>query len=255
MSQPRVVVLRAAGVNCEVETAHAWEVAGAAADVMHVNVLRESPDCLEDYDILTVPGGFSYGDDLSAGRILANQLRTRLGDRLHAFADQDRLILGICNGFQVLCKAGLLPDPADETQPATITRNDSGKYEDRWVQLRRIKDHSPFLAELDRYELPVAHGEGRVVAASEAAMAALSERGCVALVYTHSGSSPAGYPANPNGSMLDVAGLCDPSGRILGLMPHPERFIFPTQHPEWTSRTEARADGMSLFSSAVAAFK
>ncbi len=141
MGSPRVFVLRAAGVNCEVETVHAWELAGARAQVVHINALRENPGQLIDYQILTIPGGFSYGDDVSAGKILANQMQVFLGDQLRAFAERDHLIIGICNGFQVLCKTGLLHGGVGDLPAATITANVSGKYEDRWVRLRRASDH------------------------------------------------------------------------------------------------------------------
>ncbi|MCH8914029.1 MAG: phosphoribosylformylglycinamidine synthase I [Planctomycetes bacterium] len=253
MSRPRVLVLRAAGVNCEVETVHAWELAGARAQMLHINALREHPGQLLDYQILTIPGGFSYGDDVSAGKILANQMQVFLGDQLRAFAERDRLIIGICNGFQVLCKTSLLHGGhgGGDLPAATITANVSGKYEDRWVRLRRASENCAFLKRAAVYELPVAHGEGRVMAWSDQEMNRLAELGCVAMQYTSSNGPPVAYPDNPNGSMMDVAGLCDPSGRVFGLMPHPERFIHETQHPEWTSRDTAQADGRAIFESAV----
>ena len=256
MSSPRVLVLRAAGVNCEVETVHAWELAGARAQVVHINALRENPGQLLDSQILTIPGGFSYGDDVSAGKILANQMQVFLGDQLRAFAERDRLIIGICNGFQVLCKTRLLHggDGDNDLPAVTITANVSGKYEDRWVRLRRSSDNCAFLRRAAVYELPVAHGEGRVMACSDEEMNRLAELECVAMQYISRNGTSAAYPDNPNGSMMDVAGLCDPSGRVFGLMPHPERFIHETQHPEWTSRDNAQADGRAIFESAVAHF-
>ena len=253
MSSPQVLVLRAAGVNCEVETVQAWELAGARAQVVHINALRANPGQLLDYQILTIPGGFSYGDDVSAGKILANQMQVFLGDQLRAFAERDHLIIGICNGFQVLCKTGLLHGGggAGGLPAATITANISCKYEDRWVRLRRASENCVFLRRAAVYELPVAHGEGRVMACSDEEMNRLAELGCVAMQYTSRNGASVAYPDNPNGSMMDVAGLCDPSGRVFGLMPHPERFIHETQHPEWTSRDTAQADGRAIFESAV----
>lgn len=257
MGQPRVLILRAAGVNCEMETAHAWSLAGAVADVRHINELRANPRQLHAYQVLTIPGGFSYGDDISAGKVFANELLIFLGDSLREFAARERLILGICNGFQVLCKAGLLPGgPQDaDLPPATITANLSGKYEDRWVRLGRSSEKCIFLSRARVYELPVAHGEGRVVTATEQGMHKIAEQGCVALRYQTRDGAPPSYPDNPNGSMSDVAGLCDPSGRIFGLMPHPERFIHHTQHPEWTSCESGLPDGLAVFESAVAFLK
>ncbi len=256
MRRPRALILRAAGVNCEVETAYAWELAGAAAAILHINGLRANPRQLLDYQILTIPGGFSYGDDVAAGKIFANQLLIFLGDQLHEFAERDRLIIGICNGFQVLCKTGLLPGKYEDRElpPATVTANLSAKYEDRWVLLSRNSEKCPLLNRQSEYELPVAHGAGRVMAGTEQDMQKLAELGCVALKYQSRDASPVGYPDNPNGSMLNMAGLCDPSGRIFGLMPHPERFIHHTQHPEWTSRESNHADGRAIFESAVEHF-
>lgn len=256
MAKPRVLVLRAAGVNCEQETAHAWRLAGAEPTILHINALRQQPQSLDRYQVLTVPGGFSYGDDISAGKIFANELMLFLSDALRAFAERDHLTLGICNGFQVLCKAGLLPGSANGAAlPAvTVTHNLSAKYEDRWVRLKRYSDLCPFLSGRDDYELPVAHGEGRVMSGTVEDMQQLEQRGCVALKYASASSSSAKYPENPNGSMLDAAGMCDPSGRIFGLMPHPERYVHHTQHPEWTSQPTGKPHGLSIFESAVAYF-
>ncbi len=241
-------------MNCEMETAHAWEQAGALARIVHLHELTTSPGMLKECQILTIPGGFSYGDDLGAGRIFATQLILKLEDQLHEFAAGGGLILGICNGFQVLCKAGLLPGRAAEAfaPRVTVTRNVSAKYEDRWVLLERASRQCAFLGTQERYELPVAHGEGRVVAGSDEEMQSLADAGCVALQYQSRDDGAVGYPDNPNGSMLDVAGLCDASGRILGLMPHPERYIHHTQHPEWTSRGGEGADGRAIFEAGVA---
>lgn len=261
MSKPSVLVLRAAGVNCDVETAYAWQLAGARADCVHINRLREDPRQLQHYQVLTVPGGFSYGDDISAGKVFACQLQAFLKEALEKFISADRLVLGICNGFQVLCKAGLLPGrvAGADLPPATVTYNISGKYEDRWVKLRREAEHCVFLQAQEYYELPVAHGEGRVMARSEEDMNALERAGCVALRYCTKNADrfqdPCPYPDNPNGSMLDVAGLCDPSGKVFGFMPHPERFIESTQHPQWTSRPLSEPHGRAIFQSAVEYFR
>ncbi len=254
MARPLALVLRTAGVNCELETAHAWEQAGARTTIIHLNELTASPGKLKECQILTIPGGFSYGDDLGAGRIFANQLMLKLEDQLHEFAAGGGLILGICNGFQVLCKTGLLPGRVAEASAplVTVTRNTSAKYEDRWVLLKRASQQCAFLGAQERYELPVAHGEGRVLAGRVEDMRSLADAGCVALQYQSRDGGVVGYPDNPNGSMLDVAGLCDSSGRILGLMPHPERYIHHTQHPEWTSRAGESVDGRAIFESGVA---
>jgi phosphoribosylformylglycinamidine synthase subunit PurQ / glutaminase len=260
MAVPRVLVLRAAGINCNDETAYAFESAGAKAEQTHLNRLLEAPKRLDDFGCVAISGGFSYGDDVAAGKILAVELSVALGDALHRFVDRGGLVLGVCNGFQVLVKTGLLPGsaPAGERPVrATLAWNDSHRYEDRWVRLRTDATKSVFI-EKDgvEIELPVAHGEGRFTVASDADLRALESDGRIALRYVSSDGGPAAYPANPNGSAGDVAALSDATGRILGLMPHPERFLFPYQHPRWT-REPARAegDGVSIFRAAVRALR
>ncbi len=251
IATPTALIIRAAGVNCERETAHAWECVGARATIVHVNELIARPQMLDEIQILTIPGGFSYGDDIAAGRILANQLMQRLGDALRHYCARGGLILGICNGFQVLCKSGLLPSPGNGLPGVTITANRSRRYEDRWVHVARGVRHCAFLQHDGPYVLPVAHGEGRIAVDTPAAVAKLAEAGCTALRYRRSDGTTPDYPDNPNGSCDDLAGLCDPTGRIFGLMPHPERFIDPTQHPEWTSRPIESPHGRLVFESAI----
>ncbi|HET6442306.1 MAG TPA: phosphoribosylformylglycinamidine synthase I [Phycisphaerae bacterium] len=257
----RALVLRTAGTNCDAETQFAWEKAGAKAERVHINRLIEEPKRLARYQILTIPGGFSYGDDISAGKIFANQLVHHLADVLHTFLEADRLVLGICNGFQVLVKCGLLPGSDNGRvsliQQATLTSNDSGLFEDRWTRLRADTDRCVFLEKGESLYLPVAHAEGKFVPADSAPVDKLEAAGQVALRYVGPDGQPgAGYPWNPNGSVGDVAGLCDPTGRILGLMPHPERHLLPWHHPQWTRHPPAEAgDGFRVFQRAVAYFK
>ncbi|MCS7239347.1 MAG: phosphoribosylformylglycinamidine synthase I [Thermoguttaceae bacterium] len=269
-TKPRVLVLRAPGTNCDVETAYAFEVAGAVAERVHVARLLESPQLLRNYQILCIPGGFSYGDDIAAGRILATQLRVHLGEVLAEFCSRDRLVLGICNGFQVLLKAGLLVAPRPEAGiPATLTWNDTGRFEDRWVYLRVVGEKCVFLRGIDRMYLPVAHAEGKFLCRDEATLRQLEAAGQLVLRYAlppcrqglgggslvanQTGLIP--FPYNPNGSQGNVAGMCDETGRIFGLMPHPERHIDPTHHPRWT-RGEAgpEGDGLRIFRNAVEYF-
>jgi phosphoribosylformylglycinamidine synthase len=260
--QPRVLILRAPGTNCDRETAFAFETAGARADTIHLSRLLENPRLAGEYQILCIPGGFSYGDDICAGRIFGNQMRHHLADTLLAFKDAGKLILGICNGFQILIKSGvLLPDRADEPI-ATLTFNDSGKFEDRWVHLRVASPKCVFLAGIERLYLPVAHAEGKFVARDEATLARLDAAGQLVLRYAVSPEprtpnpelSAVPYPACPNGAQLAVAGLCDESGRVFGLMPHPERHIDPTQHPRWTRERRERGDGLAVFENAMRFF-
>jgi phosphoribosylformylglycinamidine synthase len=252
VSAPRCLILRAAGTNCDEETAHAWQLVGARPERLHVNRLIENSALVSNYQILTVPGGFSYGDDVAAGKILANQLKSHLADVLGEFIAADKLILGICNGFQVLVKAGLLPGGNIGADAVSLTWNDSAKFEERWVHLAGPSQRSIFLKNLTRLQLPVAHAEGKVAAADDRAAASLEKDQHVALRYVDAAGQPGPYPVNPNGSILDAAGLTDPTGRILGLMPHPERFAHRTHHPEWTRLpADRQPDGLQLFANAV----
>jgi phosphoribosylformylglycinamidine synthase len=255
MGTVRVLVLRAPGANCDAETQFAFEQAGAVAERIHVNRLREAPKLLRQYQILVIPGGFTYGDDVAAGKILAIQLRHFLGDVLREFRNSEKLILGICNGFQALLKAGLIIAADDEGPLATLAHNASGKFEDRWIHLQATPGSCPFLTGYERFTLPVAHGEGRIVCREPWIIEGLKSAGQVVLRFTTAdGKSPV-YPDNPNGSHEDIAGLCDVSGRVLGLMPHPERHVLPTQHPRWTRQGLAgEGDGLRLFRNAVQYF-
>jgi len=253
--KPRVIILRTAGTNCDEETAHAWQLAGAEPERVHVQALIERPQSLKQFAILTIPGGFSYGDDISAGKILASELVHHLGDALRDFVADGKLILGICNGFQVLVKAGLLPGGSPGRPLVTLTQNDSARFEARWVHLRSSSRAGAFLPADRIITLPIAHGEGKLVTDDDAARERLRSGGHIALTYCDSAGNPGPYPINPNGSEAEIAGLCDDTGRILGLMPHPERFVHPTQHPEWTRLPGDRADGRIFFESAVAWIK
>ena len=265
-----VLVLRTAGTNCDQETAFAFESFGAKVDRVHVKQLSATKNFLDSYHILAIPGGFSYGDDVASGKILANELRLRLNEELCQFVAQGKLIVGICNGFQILVKAGILPGPLTDreavyetsalpTQPqqtATLIHNDSGKFEDRWVHLKKdAKNNSVWLKEIeDVLYFPVAHGEGKFVPQDDTLLKTLKNQGQVALRYCNlQGRDAQGYPENPNGSVDDIAGVTDPSGRILGLMPHPERHFLFTHHPHWTrlEKTGQFGHGAKIFENGV----
>ncbi|MCH7721574.1 MAG: phosphoribosylformylglycinamidine synthase I [Planctomycetes bacterium] len=260
MATVSVIVLRAAGINCDQETVHAWRLAGADVELVHVNTLIGRLSLLDDAQVLTIPGGFSYGDDIAAGKILAQRIKGPLRDAMQQFVDAGKLVLGICNGFQVLLKCGLLPGSGMSDATVTLTANRSGRYEDRWVHLETPTDRCPLLAKGERLFLPLAHAEGRVVADGTASQEALKQLDRVALRFVYASGAPAegasAYPANPNGSKDGVAALTDESGRILGLMPHPERYVDATQHPTWT-RIESpdTPDGLRLFQRGVACFR
>ncbi len=259
MATPRILILRAPGTNCDEETAHAFSLAGGLPDRWHVNRLLEEPARIADFQIVCIPGGFSYGDDLGAGRILGNQIRHHLAETLAEFREAGKLILGICNGFQTLLQSGLLMDAEERGPSATLTWNDSGRFEDRWVRLGVEGTGCPFLAGIEELELPIAHAEGKLVTRDEASFTRLEQSGQLVLRYRakQKGSQEVPYPDNPNGSIGNVAGLCDTTGRVLGLMPHPERFLDRTAHPQWTrGNLEDRdmGDGLRLFQNGVQYF-
>ena len=205
---------------------------------------------------LILPGGFSYGDDVAAGKILANQLQHYLAEAVREFRDTGKLILGICNGFQTLLKAGILIPPDDDGPLATLAHNTSGRFGDRWVTLDVTPNQCVFLKGISRMEVPVAHGEGNFICRKEWILQGLQQAGQVVMKYSSPHGSPAEFPFNPNGSQGDIAGVCDATGRVLGLMPHPERHVLGTHHPRWTREgLKAEGDGLQLFRNAVNYFK
>jgi phosphoribosylformylglycinamidine synthase subunit PurQ / glutaminase len=254
--KPKTLILRTAGTNCDKEAAHAFELAGAEVEYLHVNQLLQRPQVMADYQLLAIPGGFSYGDDIAAGRIFANQIRHHLADAFAQFIESQKPIIGICNGFQVLVKTDLLPGrvAGREGQTCTLAHNDCGRFIDRWVHLAGRSKKCVWTAGIDRMELPIAHGEGKFVPGDDDVRKALWDNDQVALVYTREDGSPAHgqAPANPNGSVDDIAGVCDATGLIFGLMPHPERYVDAIQHPAWTrDRASGVGQGLAIFQNAV----
>ena len=248
----RALVLRAPGINCERETAHACRLVGFETDLMHINMLLKTPERLLDYHFLVLPGGFSYGDDLGAGTLLAKNLTMHLGPYLQRFIEEGRLVLGICNGFQVLVRAGLLPGVANtacEEKCASLTDNASAQFECRWISLASVPSACVFTRGIERpIELPVAHGEGRFVLQGE--VSDLQANGQLALIYAQDqAAGTVEYPANPNGSVGNIAGVCNPQGNVFGLMPHPERFVSSLQHPQKRG-IENKGDGLLIFQNA-----
>jgi len=251
MAKVKVLMFRGPGTNRDIDTRIAFLQCGAEVDNALVGEIVRGEKRLMDYQVLVIPGGFTYGDDISAGKIMANEIRLKLGDGINKFVAEGRLVLGICNGFQALVKTGILPDiKGKSAQPVTLTNNDSGKFECRWVYLK-VNEKSPcvFTKGMDMIYVPIAHGEGKLVAEP-----GVAEKLNIAVQYVdEKRKTGAGYPYNPNGSINDIAGICDASGRIFGLMPHPEDFIRWTQHPRWTRETP-REDlyGLQIFQNAVA---
>ncbi|MCM8779558.1 MAG: phosphoribosylformylglycinamidine synthase I [Candidatus Omnitrophica bacterium] len=235
--KPKVLILRTAGTNCDKETGFAFYSSGAEVEYLHINALIADKRKLHDYQILAIPGGFSYGDDIAAGKILANELKYKLQEELKKFIQDGKLIIGICNGFQILVKAGILPGNKGFKQEVTLALNDSAKFEDRWVYLKipTPKPQTPkcvWTQNLPRIiYLPVAHGEGKFIAQDKALLKKLAENNQIVFQYCDKKGELCGYPANPNGSELNIAGICDETGRIFGLMPHPERHSSRLQNP------------------------
>jgi phosphoribosylformylglycinamidine synthase len=252
-THPKVLILHANGTNRDHEAALACELAGGESEIVHINQLISGGRYLLDYHMLVVPGGFSYGDDLGAGVLWAQDLRRRLDVDMQRFVASGRPVLGICNGFQALVKSDLLPGSNFSPEPAvTLTHNESGRFECRWVYLQP-NPNSPSLFTDGLTELiycPVAHGEGRIAVRDSQTLQSLWDEGLVTLTYTDQTGGPIGYPGNPNGSASGIAGLCNPAGNVMGLMPHPEDHIFPTQHPRW-HRGASGFFGLPLFKNGI----
>lgn len=251
-----VLVLRAPGINCDGEAAAAMELAGAQAERVHINRLADGSVRLTDYAMVLIPGGFAYGDHLGAGRMLAVDLIHRLREDLQAFVDAGRPVLGICNGFQVLVKTGLLPE--SDIGQATLIENASAQYECRWIRLA-VNSASPcvFTQGITApFELPVGHGEGRFLA-DDATLERLSAQNQIVVQYIDQAGQPTDqYPANPNGATRAIAGICNRAGNVFGLMPHPDRAFLPQHHPQWRRRgLDQEGAGMAMFRNAVRAMK
>lgn len=228
----KVIILRVAGTNCDFETEWAFNLAGADVERVHINQIIRGEKKLIDYQILVIPGGFSYGDDIGAGKVLANQIKLKLWDEIEKFIYEKKVILGICNGFQVLVKSGILP--FNSQQVTTLEWNDSGKFEDRWVYLRVEKNISPFFDDLPNIiRMPVAHAEGKFFPKNIEILKKIENNKQVLLRYCDKNGNLAGYPYNPNGSIGNIAGICDKEGLIIGMMPHPERCILKYYYPDF----------------------
>ncbi len=243
MNKVKSLIITGYGINCEEELAAAYNLAGAESQIVHLNDIFLERFSIDDFDILNFPGGFSFGDDLGSGKVLANKMKYKkmssgklFLDELKDFIDSGKYILGVCNGFQFLVKMGLLPNiSGDMEQEVTLTRNDSSKFEDRWVWCKvNPNSNTPFLKGIDQFAVPVRHGEGKLIIRDEKVKANIVENNLNCLAYcTEAGELTAEYPQNPNGSDLNCAGLTDKTGQILGLMPHPEAYLSLYNHPNW----------------------
>jgi phosphoribosylformylglycinamidine synthase I len=253
LERARACILRVGGTNCDLEVKAALEELGLKSEILHMNQLRS----LSKYQMLIFPGGFSYGDYVRAGAIWGKEAFTRFGTQLASFVEEGKLVMGICNGFQVLVESGLLPgDGADGIPTAALANNTSAKYECRWVRLRVERSKSPFTRHLKEgkiLHIPIGHGEGRFLLPNEKALDGLLLCGQVAFRYAFTNGEPAEgkYPHNPNGSIYDIAGICNKAGNVMGMMPHPERAFYGWQQPGSEAKAKPFGDGKELFLGAM----
>jgi phosphoribosylformylglycinamidine synthase subunit PurQ / glutaminase len=261
MNAPNVLIITGYGLNCEAESKYAWERAGASAELVHLNDLLGRPARLHDYSALMFIGGFSYGDHMSSGHVFALRVKHRMREDLQKFVGDGKLVLGVCNGFQIMVKLGLLPglDGDYFAQKLSLMQNDCGAFQNFWVRLR-FEPQSPcvFTRGLDFMPLPVRHGEGKIFTPDEDVLARVEAQGGVACRYADpaTGEATLEFPHNPNGSLNAIAGVCDPTGRVFGLMPHPEAYIYPENHPQWDLHRArggqpAEGQGLAIFRNAV----
>lgn len=262
MKKVKVIVLRTAGTNCDVETAHAFFLAGSEPHLVHINSLKDKRNPFDRYKILAIPGGFTYGDDVASGKVLANELRSSLGSQINRFISRGNLVIGICNGFQVLVKTGILPGIGGARKfniESTLALNDSGKFIAKWVYLKKNREPGKEICVWTRSlpdlsNMPVAHAEGKFMPKDQKVLNTLKANGQIVLRYSDRDGRITGGADNPNGSVDNIAGICDPTGRILGMMPHPERNISRFQHPGWRRKDHRLRDmgiGLQIFRSGV----
>ena len=254
--KPRVLILLAAGINRDGDAEAAFHMAGADAERVHINDIVDGKKRLKDYHILMIPGGFSFGDDIASGKVLANKLKYKLKDDMLEFIADKKLIFGVCNGFQVMVKLGILPgfDGNYMRQDVTLTHNDSGKFEDRWVHLKvNPSSKCVFTKGIEKLiYVPICHGEGKFIPRDDDVFRRLQDNGQIVVQYVDGNGEFGVYPVNPNGSVGHIAGICDETGRIFGMMPHPEDYIVRTQHPRWTRENlPEEGDGLVIFRNAV----
>ena len=246
--KPKVCILKSDGTNCDEDLAFAFQIAGAVPTLVHVNELRKKSKKLADFQILALPGGFSYGDDLASGKVLAVELMSFFKDYLKKFVDKKGYILGVCNGFQTLIRTGLLPFNKIGTMSATLTNNDSGHFECRFVKIKSEKSAASYFDDLDiSLDVSVNHGEGKFFADKKILDQLEKNRLIVFRYVDEKGNPTMHYPENPNGALRSIAGITDKTGRILGLMPHPEKFVEITQHPNWRREKFDKPHGQMFF--------
>ncbi len=270
MKKPSIAIITGYGINSDNELAQSFRLAGGDPRRVHINDLIAGKPSLSEFDIIAVPGGFSFGDHIASGRVFANKLKHSLADDLRKAVDRKIPMIGICNGFQVLVKLGILPGgqtptglaattaEASFTQNATLTYNDSGRFEDRWCHLASDSASKCIWTRgIDRIYLPIRHGEGKFIPRDAETLAALKSNGQISLRYCTAtggvpGVSEAAYPINPNGSVDHIAGVCSQDGLRFGLMPHPEAHMLATNHPQWQKLgLKGEGEGIRIFRNAV----
>lgn len=253
----RVLILSGYGINADKELKWGFELAGGQPDIVHIEDLINNKKKLFDYQILAFPGGFSYGDHLGSGKVLSTRLKYTLFDEIKKFIEYKKLIIGICNGFQVITKMGLLPNcKKNFEQEASLIENDSGHFENRWVWLKKGNSSSCWLKDIEYLYLPVRHGEGKFITDNNILEMIISNNQ-IAFQYIKDkkNQEKVTYPFNPNGSILNIAGITNKEGNILGLMPHPEAFIFEENHPNWTENKKEDVTGLKILKNGIDYFK
>ena len=253
----KVLILTGYGINAEKELGWAFEKAGGIPVITHLEDVIENRKMLDKFQILAFPGGFSFGDHIASGRVFANLIKYNLMDELLDFIGKDKLAVGICNGFQIITKLGIVPDIGNShNQTASLVENDSGHFEDRWVHLKVIENKSYWLKGIDSLYLPVRHGEGKFIAKDRELLNKMAENKMIALKYFNPDGGEASYPYNPNGSIENIAGITNLKGNVFGLMPHPEAFIFNENNPHWTEdKKKIHENGLQIFKNGINYFK
>lgn len=252
MTKPKVAVLRSDGANCDEELFYAFEKFGANPELVNINELRNKSKKLKNYQILALPGGFSYGDDIASGKVLAIEIISFFKNEIESFLNKKGLVLGICNGFQTLVRTGLLPYNNLGKMDATLAQNESGHFECRWIKVRVEKSSSPFLEGAGQIlDMAVNHGEGKFFAPNDTIKKIEKDKLVTFRYVGENGNPTQEYPQNPNGAINAIAGICDPTGQILGLMPHPEKFIEITQHPNWRRQKFTKPHGSYIFENLI----